>query len=203
MRRTPGKTPQEREGYWIGIIHEARNHAAGVTAYCAESNISKNTYYAWFRRLREVHAEWQCDLPSTPELVRTKRALLHLAKADAAAAGNEPGQSRPRRKFTAAYKAQILREAEESTNGRQAAMLKREGLCASHLQKWRQQRDTTGLEPRKRGRKANPQLAETKRLQKQNAKLAKELEQAKAIIEFQKKIAKLLRSSPSETGAKR
>lgn len=197
MRRTPGKTQKEREGYWIGIIHESRNSAGGVTAYCAENNISKNTYYWWFSRVREAHAEWQEDLPSRPERSRSKQAPSHVVTAEAM--GNEP---RRRRKFTAAYKAQILRESEESPYGQQAALLKREGINASHLQKWRQQRDTTGLAPQKRGRKANPHLAETKRLKKQNAKLAKELELAKAINEFQKKIAKLLQGTRNETGAK-
>jgi len=186
MRRTPGKTTREREGYWIGLIHEARNYSGGVTAYCLENNISKNTYYSWFRRLRASHAAWQEALSSIPERHRANRTPSDVVTNETE--GNGP---KPRRKFTAAYKAQILREVEEAAYGKQAEILKREGLNASHLQKWRQQEDTTGLEPQKRGRKANPHLAETKRFQRQNAKLAKELELAKAIIAFQKKIAEL------------
>lgn len=135
MRRTPGMTPKEREDYWIGIIHEARNYAGGVTAYCFENSISKNTFYSWFKRLRASHDAWQEALPSIPERRRAKRTPSHVVTNQ-----TEDNGPKQRRKFTAAYKAQILREVEESPYGQQADLLKREGLLASHLQKWRQQR---------------------------------------------------------------
>ena len=59
-----------------------------------------------------------------------------------------------RRRFTAEYKQQILREAEACAKpGELGALLRREGLYSSHLAKWREQR-SAGLTPRKRGRKA-------------------------------------------------
>ena len=197
MRRTPGKTKQEREGYWIGVIHEARNYSGGVTAYCLENNISKHSYYWWFDRLRGANPAWQRALPSVPERRRKERAPSHVVTSETL--DHEP---RKRRKFAAAYKAHILRETEEALYGQQTALLKREGLNASHLQKWKKQRDTSGLEPKKRGRKTNPYLAETKRLQRQNAKLAKELEQSNAVIELQKKMAKLFPMTRNESGAR-
>jgi transposase-like protein len=103
-----------------------------------------------------------------------------------------------RRRFPAAYKARIVEEAE---NGREpgaiGALLRREGLYSSQLSKWREQYRTGALESLrddKRGRKAmkNPLSDEVERLRKQNARLARRLEQAELIIEIQKKVAAML-----------
>jgi transposase-like protein len=65
-----------------------------------------------------------------------------------------------RRQYTAAYKKQILEEADRCIDSRQiGAMLRREGLYRSNLNTWRSQREAgtlAGLKPRKRGRKAQP-----------------------------------------------
>src|SRR5680860_907045 len=46
-----------------------------------------------------------------------------------------------RRRFTAAYKLRILREADACTQaGETGALLRREGLYSSHLSSWRKQR---------------------------------------------------------------
>ena len=62
-----------------------------------------------------------------------------------------------RRKFSAEYKLRILAEADECTvRGELGALLRREGLYSSHLDKWRKQRERgalAGLRGRKRGRK--------------------------------------------------
>ena len=62
-----------------------------------------------------------------------------------------------RRRFTAAYKLQILEEAERCKEvGALGELLRREGLYSSHLTTWRRQRDEgalSGLEPKRRGRK--------------------------------------------------
>ena len=69
-----------------------------------------------------------------------------------------------RRRFSAEYKQRILAEADRCTErGQIGALLRREGLYASHLEKWRQQRDQAAraaLAPHKRGRKVDPQAAE-------------------------------------------
>jgi len=47
-----------------------------------------------------------------------------------------------RRRFTAEYKLNILRQADHSrTAGEVGALLRREGLYSSHLTTWRRQRD--------------------------------------------------------------
>jgi transposase-like protein len=140
--------------------------------------------------------DWQGNLPSMPMRVKSVDESTQVVALDSV--GCTPGR---RRKFSAIYKAQILHEINNAPYGQQIVILRREDLNPSHIQKWEKQRDTAGLEPQKRGRKPNPHLAETKELQKQNAKLVKELELAQAIIEFQKKIAKI--NQMYVTGAKR
>lgn len=106
-----------------------------------------------------------------------------------------------RRQYTAEYKQRILHEAEAALASGEAgalgALLRREGLFSSHLSSWRGQRDRgelAGLAPKKRGRKPsrNPLAAENERLQRQNARLEKELEKARIVISVQKKVAALL-----------
>ena len=58
-----------------------------------------------------------------------------------------------RRRFTTAYKLEILRKADACARpGELGALLRREGLYSSHLVTWRRQREH-GLAPKKRGRK--------------------------------------------------
>lgn len=104
-----------------------------------------------------------------------------------------------RRRFTAGYKARIVKEADACSEfGQVGALLRREGLYASQLAKWRRQvkeGTLSALGAHKRGPKAAPvdpnakllalQATEIRRLQR---KLAK----AEAIIDFQKKVHELL-----------
>ncbi|MCP4402982.1 MAG: transposase [bacterium] len=74
-------------------------------------------------------------------------------------------------------------------------LLRREGLYSSHLTTWRRQREAgelAGLTPRKRGRKANKESVEISRLQQENNRLERQLEQAELIIEAQKKLSEIL-----------
>ena len=61
-----------------------------------------------------------------------------------------------RRRFTAAEKLRVLKEADRCTKpGELGALLRREGLYSSHLSSWRQARqrgELAGLTPRQRGR---------------------------------------------------
>ena len=108
-----------------------------------------------------------------------------------------------RRKFTAEYKLGILAEADACTKpGQIGALLRREGLYRSHLDKWRKQRREGTLQavsPQKRGRKADPQAAEIARLRRENERLQRRLQSAETIIEFQKKLALMLGLTPDET----
>src|SRR5207249_4500596 len=65
-----------------------------------------------------------------------------------------------RRRFTAAEKLRVLREADGCTKpGELGALLRREGLYSSHLAAWRAARrrgELAGLTPHPRGPKAKP-----------------------------------------------
>jgi transposase len=101
-----------------------------------------------------------------------------------------------RRKFSAEYKQRIVQEAAACTMpGQIGALLRREGLYSSNLDKWRKQlarNGQAGLTPQKRGPKVDPQAAEVARLQRENERLQARLERAERIIDVQKKLALLL-----------
>jgi transposase-like protein len=97
-----------------------------------------------------------------------------------------------RRRFTTAYKLEILRKADAcSQHGELGALLRKEGLYSSHLITWRQQRER-GLTPKKRGRKAVPVDPRLKKLEQENRRLTTRLQKAEALLDFQKKVAALL-----------
>jgi transposase len=107
--------------------------------------------------------------------------------------------ARPRRRrFTAEYKRSIIDQADVAQDrGAVGALLRREGLYASHLTTWRRQRkqgEIDALTAKKRGPKVVVSF-----LVKQNreqeaviARLTKKLKNAELIIEVQKKVAALL-----------
>ncbi len=87
-----------------------------------------------------------------------------------------------RRRFDRAYKLRILAEAEHcQASGQLGELLRREGLNSSHLTTWRKQRDAGALDAlasKQRGRKALPNAAERKeleRLRRENARLTHRL----------------------------
>jgi len=110
-----------------------------------------------------------------------------------------------RRRFPAAYKARIVREAEACRGpGEAGALLRREGLYSSQLALWRKQMRAgalSGLE-KTRGRKKDPDAALRRRvgeLEKDNAQLKRELRRAETVIEVQKKLSEML-GVPLESG---
>jgi len=109
-----------------------------------------------------------------------------------------------RRRFTGAYKARIVEEAQRCTEpGEVGALLRREGLYSSALPQWRRQYQAgalQGLKDDKRGRKRTRDARdeERQRLQRDNERLNKKLRQAELIIEIQKKVAAML-GNPIET----
>jgi len=111
----------------------------------------------------------------------------------------EVPENKPRRKFTAKYKLEILNKADRYTEpGQIGALLRNEGLYSSNLTTWRKQRDKgllVALSPKKRGRKRqeiNPLSQQVARLQKENEHLKGKLKQAEIIIEVQKKVSEIL-----------
>ena len=109
-----------------------------------------------------------------------------------------------RRKFTAEYKLRIVKEADTCTEpGQVGALLRREGLYSSHLSEWRQLRkegQLQALSAKKRGRKAqDSSVAELAELRRENQSLRTRLEQAKIIIDVQKKLSQLFGLSMDKT----
>ena len=99
-----------------------------------------------------------------------------------------------RRRFTAAEKLRILREADDCTkSGELGALLRREGLYSSHLASWRAARkngELVGSTARARGPKAKVVDPRDKRiieLERQTKKLQARLGRAEGLIELQKK----------------
>lgn len=103
-----------------------------------------------------------------------------------------------RRRFSASYKRRILQEADKCDSGELGALLRREGLYNSNLTTWRRQRESgelSGLQPKKRGKKPNPDkplIKENERLRRENMRLEKRLRQAETIIDVQKKLCDVL-----------
>jgi transposase-like protein len=104
-----------------------------------------------------------------------------------------------RRRFTAEYKRQIVREADRcTTSGAIGALLRREGLYSSSLTSWRAARDRgelEGLAPRQRGPKAvapDPRDKKLAEQERETGKWRKRAERAEALVEVQKKVAILL-----------
>jgi transposase len=103
-----------------------------------------------------------------------------------------------RRQFSAAYKRRILQEVQACKGtGEISVVLRREGLYASHLSKWRKLEKQGALEAleTKRGRKPDPESAARQRigeLERENQRLRGKLRQAEAIIEVQKKVSEIL-----------
>lgn len=101
-----------------------------------------------------------------------------------------------RRRFSAEYKRHIVAEAEQCGHGELGSLLRREGLTYTQLGNWRKAH-AQGTLAKQRGPVANPNRAEMRRLEAENARLKRQLERAEAIIEAQKKLARLLEEEPS------
>ena len=113
-------------------------------------------------------------------------------------------QERPiRRRFTAAYKARILKEADACTKpGELGALLRREGLYSSTLANFRKLREAGKLAEK------NPAQALSQRKDKEAARqrdarriaaLESENQKLRVLLELQKKVATLLDLSLGET----
>lgn len=104
-----------------------------------------------------------------------------------------------RRTFTVAYKQQIVRDANAcKTPGAVGELLRREGLYASLLSKWRQEAaaaEAAVLLAKRRGPKPDPAKAAGRHalhLEQEIARLRKKLGRAEQIIDAQKKLCDLL-----------
>jgi transposase-like protein len=104
-----------------------------------------------------------------------------------------------RRVFSPEYKLEILEKLEECKGKRGAVgeLLRREGLYAAQVAKWRQdvEEGLAGSIAKKRGPKPNPAAKaqkEAERLARENERLKERLRQAELVIDAQKKLSEIL-----------
>jgi transposase len=146
------------------------------------------------RFVERAEGEWN-EMPS-----------VRAAVAGGARPDPELAERPQRRRFTAAYKLRILREAAGATrSGEIAAMLRREGLYSSHLTAWRKQQDAgalVGLEPRKRGpRGPSAEQVELRDVRARLERTEAELATARRVIEVQGNVSALLEDLLAPKGA--
>ncbi len=194
MQQTPGDSKEEREQYWVKIINEARRFPDGITAYLNSKGYEKDNYYQWFKKLRPSHPEWNNLAKDS-----SHRRMKSRSKESAKRPKTEVSEKAQRRRFSSKEKARILDEFENAEHGKGAAILRREGIYYSQIHQWRSERDERSLEARKRGPKPNPAAQEIKKLKAQLAKAEKKLERANALIDLQKKVAEILKTSLEES----
>lgn len=131
-----------------------------------------------------------------PEDARRAAGGPVVAAPPAGVVQSEVSEKAQRRRFTAEYKAKILREAERCKSpGQVGALLRREGLYSSLLSEWRRHRDLAAkavLKAVRRGPKPHPADPRIRQLEREKARLERRLEQAEAIIDIQKKVSALL-----------
>jgi transposase len=118
---------------------------------------------------------------------------------ESASKSRETLEKPERRHFTAKYKRDILVEADAChLTGEVGALLRREGLYASHLATWRKQRDAgeiDALTPKKRGRKPKSRDDRDQKihsLEAENIKLRARAEKAELLVSLQKKMSEIL-----------
>ena len=133
--------------------------------------------------------------PAAPEGARSATGGAGGAGASATV---EVAAKARRRRFSAETKARILGEADACAGtGQIGALLRREGLYSSHLTEWRRLRAGGAFEAlaaKKRGRKSvrDARDRELAKLLRENARLRRQLAQAEAVLEVQKKLSEIL-----------
>lgn len=104
-----------------------------------------------------------------------------------------------RRRFSGADKQRLLGAVDHCrTPEERGALMRREGLYASLLVRWRKEQreaEREALEPRRRGPKPDATLAENRQVEKLTREIARlqgDLDRAHTIIDVQKKLCTLL-----------
>lgn len=127
------------------------------------------------------------------------------AVAVSAGAVIDPAARPFRRSFTAEYRARVVAEYEAAPQGQKAAVLRREGLYQSHVQKWMAARDalTRGSAARRRPHRAAAPAGgkdDPARLRAENQRLTRELAKSQAVVEIMGKLQGLLETISESTG---
>lgn len=122
-----------------------------------------------------------------------------MTLSDTKAPETEVREKAERRRFTAAYKLDVLRRVEACRQpGEVGALLRAEGLYSSHLVLWRRQREeaaAAGLAAVRRGPKAGVADARDVRiaeLEKELSRVTARAERAEALVDLQKKVSEIL-----------
>lgn len=125
--------------------------------------------------------------PGADQLISVQGGNSHLTQSDTQV---KPKKSyAPRRRFDAAYKQRILDAYNAChTPAERGTLLRREGLYYARIAAWRGEMANGKLDADKK----KTGKIRTDHLIRQNARLKKQLAQAKVIIELQKKVADLL-----------
>ena len=141
----------------------------------------------------------EMDVVVGPKAERARRATGAFgptATSAAPAPDPEVPAKAERRRFTAAYRLGILKQADACKRpGELGALLRREGLYSSHLANWRRQREQGALRDmrgRRRGPTPRPIDPRVKQLEAENRRLQRKLQRAETIIALQKKVAEIL-----------
>ena len=153
--------------------------------------------------------DWIRRIPLSANMVWDRRQywlMVGLLESTASAGGciavgdvpdpQVPEKAR-RRTFTAGYKRDILNEYDRTERRNRGALLRREGLYASHIGKWRQQGEAGRLDglSHKRGRRpADPAVRRHAELTRRIGRLEVELERTRKVIEVQSELSVLLES---------
>jgi transposase len=160
-----------------------------------------------------AHAKMMDNMPPPAAATEGGRRPTDVAAAGGAANGTQQGLpplpgaatlpnpevvAKPeRRRFTKAYKLDILNQADAcSAVGQVGALLRREGLYSSHLTNWRLQRsqgrlDTSAIKKRT-VKPASHHAARVTQLERENTRLKARLRQAELILDIQKKASEIL-----------
>lgn len=63
---------------WTAIVEAARKNPGGVKAYCEANEIRLHSYYAWFKKLKPAHSEWNEAVPRRAAGNAQKEALAEF-----------------------------------------------------------------------------------------------------------------------------
>ncbi len=142
--------------------------------------------------------EMEIDVAAGPEAEGARRATAASGPA-ATSRAPDPDPEVPakvqRRRFTAEYRRRVVKQADACQPGELGALLRREGLYASHLTTWRRQREQGELAAgrgRTRGPVAKAIDPRMHQLEVENRRLQRQLQRAETIITLQKKVAEIL-----------
>lgn len=141
-------------------------------------------YSAWAEQSRATAAVAPVAAGPDPEVVVPSQEAAKTALS----------APRPlRRTFTQSYKDQILAQADQCTQpGQIGALLRREGLYSSHLADWRRQQERQQAEKAGLSAPSVPLAQQNRALRVKTKQLEKQLAQAQALLDLQKKVSQLL-----------